>query len=321
MIGYNEYQNTVPLPRRRAYFVFGGDDDMAEKFVLEGLNVKFDITYNSGALFPVASFGICNLNSAHLAYLTNFFGIANPKHHNRPLQFYAGYYDKNSVLTAPAVPLLYRGKVLLTGITMPPDIWLNIQALASGNIHDQKIQIGLRGDFSVYQIAQEVAGRFGLALDWRATNMSAGLKIIRNFSCDGTGHQFAQKLNDLTRQLVFSSDGVRLRVLDRFPNFANRMVATWKVDASHAMIGEPRFNYIGAQVDTLLNPNIQAGDFVELKSKYQPAGDGIYVIRSLRHHGELRGNDFNTTLDLSRPNGIGANTITYNYTSSTAAQA
>ena len=299
MLGYNEYQNTTPLPRRRAYFIFGDDDEEQDKFLLEGLNVKFDVLYNTGGMFAQANFGICNLNAEHLKYLTNFFAFGNPRRRNCTIKFFAGYDDEKQPKKLKDIPLLYKGVVMLTSITPPPDIWLNFEALACGNIHMAKAKVSFSGEKTVYDIAKAAAQYYGLELEWRANN--SGGKKIKDFSFDGTGYGFASKLHDLDGDLQFGADSLRLRVTDTRPDPANSALPRWKVDRDHAMIGVPRFSYYGATVDTLLNPLIRAGDFVELRSKYQPAGDGEYFIRTVRHHGELRGDDFNTTLDLMRP--------------------
>ena len=57
----------------------------------------------------------------------------------------------------------------------------------------------------------------------------------------------------------------------------------------------------GIDCDVLLNPNILPGDWMKLESIHQPAANGIYRISRVRHHGELRGNDFLTSLETFRP--------------------
>lgn len=299
MIGYNEYQNTAPLPRRRAYFIFGDDDDAADKFLLEGVNVKFDVSYNTGGMFATAHFGICNLNADHLKYLTSFFAFGNPRRNNRTIKFFAGYDDVRKPKKLKDIPLLYKGVVMLTSLTPPPDIWLNIEALACGNIHSSKAQMSFKGEKTVREIAASAAQIYGLELEWRAENL--GDKKIKNFTVDGSGFEFARALHAVDGDLQFGSDSLRLRVTDTCPDFDNPALPSWKIDADHAMIGVPRFDYIGAKVDTLLNPLIRAGDYAVLKSRFQGGGDDRYFIRTVRHYGELRGNDFNTSLDLMRP--------------------
>lgn len=299
MLGYNEYQNTTPLPRRRAFFIFGDDDEEQEEFLIEGLNAKFDVMYNTGGMFPQASFSITNLNAEHLAYLSNFFSYGNSKRKNRTIKFFAGYDDLKNPKKLKDVPLLYKGVVWLTNVTPPPDITLNIQAQACGDIHEAKVKVSFKGEKTIREIAAAAAEFYGLELEWRASN--PGEKKIKDFSCDGTGYDYAHELYKADGDLQFGADSLRLRVTDTKPDSANSALPRWKVDRDHAMIGIPRFSFWGATVDTLLNPLIRAGDFVELKSKYQPAGDGEYYIRTVRHHGELRGNDFTTTLDLMRP--------------------
>ena len=299
MVGYNEYQNITPLPRRRAYFIFGDDDEEQDKFLLEGLNVKFDVLYNTGGMFPQANFSICNLNADHLQYLTSLFWYNNRERRNRTIKFFAGYDDAKNPKKLKDIPLLYKGVVMLTTTTPPPDITLNIQAMACGNIHSARVAVSFKGEKTIREIAAAATEFYGLELEWRAGN--SGSKKIKNFTCDGTGYDYAHKLYEADSSLCFSADSLRLRVTDMRPEAAYAALPRWKVDRNHAMIGIPRFAYWGATVDTLLNPLIRAGDFVELKSKYQPAGDGEYFILTVRHHGELRGNDFTTTLDLMRP--------------------
>lgn len=303
MIGYNEYQNIIPLPRRRAYFVFGDDTEMVDKFVLEGLNVKFDIQYFVGGMFPRAHFAICNLNGEHLQYLTSLFSFGNPMRRNRTIKFFAGYDDAKPPGALANITLLYKGVVMLTSITPPPDIWFNIEALACGNIRGSRVQFFLKGAKTIREIAAMAASYYGLELEWRA--MNPGAKIIQDFACDGDGFALADKLSRADLDIQFCSDSLRLRVTDTKAPVDNPAVPHWLIDRDHAMIGVPRFSYNGATVDTLLNPLARAGDCAILKSKFQTLGNsalvGSYFIRQLRHHGELRGNDFNTTFDLFRP--------------------
>ncbi len=294
-------QNSRKLPIRSAFVQLAdypdiGDDDGPGKIDLDlaGLNVRFNVVINPGNLYPRAQIDICNLSREHREYLTNYVYYQNPD--LRHIRLFAGYLQEKE--PRQKTPLIFSGDVLFTSFTPAPDIWTcmtlvhhNAKALA-------KQEWSLPGITFKQTVLEMAAVKMGLLFE----PMDPVLGEVMNFSISGGGKKLLRDMQLLCPgYAVFIQDDT-LTVYDKKRDEPGPGETVWVVREDTGLVGIPSAVLPkGIDCDLIMNPAILPGDWMKFESIHQPTASGYYRITRVRHHGELRGNDFLTSIETVRP--------------------
>ena len=121
--------------------------------------------------------------------------------------------------------------------------------------------------------------------------------MITDFNFNGDLTKVISELNDIGGIKVWEEDGTLFVVND---NYARDDLIARELSEESGMIGVPKVDPCGIEVNVLLDNSLQVGQMVVLKSKTIPSANGNYFIYELKHEGQLRGNTFQTTIKARR---------------------
>lgn len=282
----------VKLPKRRAYVDFQistptQDGQNAKR--IEGLNVRFSVQKFRSQVQGKARISICNLATSDIEYLTTYMSPWVEIQKRKKIQLWAGYEDN--------LGLLFSGDILKALPTMPPDIWLDCEAL--GGYYNNLITASftLQGPITLSEVCTVVSQKLGVPF------INEASESVSNHSIDGFCHtggltNAVKKINDLGIGCVWVEDEI-LHMADNEPKQpANKGVRL--LTEQSGMIGLPEPGPVGLDVTMLLDPSIKLGDPIEVRSTRMPSINGVYYPYSLEHTGELRGNAWYTKLKCQR---------------------
>lgn len=282
----------VKLPKRRAYVDFQistptQDGQNAKR--IEGLNVRFSVQKFRGQVQGKARISICNLATSDIEYLTTYMSPWVEIQKRKKIQLFAGYEDN--------LGLLFSGDILKALPTMPPDIWLDCEAL--GGYYNNLITASftLQGPITLSEVCSVVAQKLGVPF------INEASESVSNHSIDGFCHtggltNAIKKINDLGICCVWVEDEI-LHMADNEPKQPENKGVRLLTEQS-GMIGLPEPGPVGLDVTMLLDPSIKLGDPIEVRSTRMPSINGVYYPYSLEHTGELRGNAWYTKLKCQR---------------------
>jgi hypothetical protein len=294
-------QNSLNLPVRNAWIeIYKLDEKAVEKIYyfekLEGLDIKFTAK-NVGYVFPRVNISVCNLKQENIDYLMNYFNVYTVDNIKKVIRLYIGYNNVKQCI--------FEGNVINTRLSSPPDMFFEFEAIYRCDALYNNVQISLTNEVTIKQAYQAVAEKLGMELDWQASSQ----KKVSSFVCDCSANKMLNdidKLDDTISMYILGTfsgenNGV-IRVMDNVYKVDDYKKPAWQqthvINARTGLYGVPQFDCYGAKISCMLNPNIQMNDIVELTSLYQKSGNGKYIVSSVTHSGELRGNNFKTDLIL-----------------------
>jgi len=258
---------------------------------LEGIDVRFSVDLPASAVMVDASISICNLNRDDLAYLTTFTSQWLAMTKRKRIRLYAGYSDTQ-------VGMIFDGDIYNAIPTDPPDIWMDCTA-RSGNY--ESTQVFTQSVFSptpIKSIFETAAGNMGLAPEWRSTSA----KKISKYSFSGNNTAYIDALTKLDDILVFEENG-NLVCVDKFAPVRDGKIRL--ISEKTGMVGIPKIDYIGIEAKMFLDTRIRRGDTVQLESNRMPSANGLYYVYHINHEGQLRGQNFYTTIKARRLDAYG----------------
>lgn len=282
------------IPRRKCYVDFQLSDKNAEGQQakrLEGLNVSFSVQKFRGQLQGKARISICNLASSDIEYLTTYMSPWVEIQKQKKIQLFAGYEDNFG--------LLFSGDILKAIPTMPPDIWLHCEAL--GGYYNNLITASftMQGPILLEDVCATVANKLGVPFLNEASETVSTHKID-NFCYTGGLTNAVKKINELGIGCVWVENEI-LHLADTDPVIPKNKGVRLLTEHS-GLIGLPEPGPIGLDATMLLDPSVNLGDPIEVRSIRMPSINGVYYPYSLEHTGELRGNNWYTKLKCKRFN-------------------
>lgn len=284
----------VKLPKRRAYVDFQISTPTQEgqnAKRVEGLNVRFSVQKFRGQLQGKARISICNLASSDIEYLTTYMSPWVELQKRKRIQLWAGYEDNFG--------LLFSGDILKALPTMPPDIWLNCEAL--GGYYNNLITASftLQGPITIQAVCETVAQKLGVPFINEASAKVSNIQID-GFCYTGGLTNAVKKINELGLCCVWVENEI-LYMADNEPEQPKNKGVRLLTEQS-GLIGLPEPGPIGLDATMLLDPSIKLGDPIEVRSIRMPSINGVYYPYALEHTGELRGNDWYTKIRCKRFN-------------------
>lgn len=262
------------------------DEKRANAKRLEGISVRFKITKYRNAVMNKAQISIANLERADIEYLTTFTSWALAIAKRKRIRIFAGYKSQS-------VGLLFDGDITYATPTMPPDIWLNCEALSGFYDNQNVMSLSMEGQITLKEICQKVADELGLRLSYQTTIN----KKVDGFVYCGGARNVLYKLNTLADITVYEDMGT-LVVADLYKLVEGSRVKVINMDTG--LIGIPRPDPLGVKLTVLLDPTVKLGDTIKLESTRIPSASGYYYIYTLTHEGTSRENAFYTHLECRR---------------------
>lgn len=168
--------------------------------------------------------------------------------------------------------LVFQGDITNAVGAQPPDIELTLKA-ATGDFQKGNIVARSHGGKSpMRNVASRVAQDLGLSLTYEATD-----KQIANYSHTGAAIKQVGLLAQMGRVNAFVDDGA-LVVKDFNVPLRNRVR---ELNAESGMIGIPEFTETGVKVRMFFDTQTVLGGAIRIRSKMNPAADGLYTIAKL----------------------------------------
>lgn len=168
---------------------------------------------------------------------------------------------------------LFIGDIVSADPSSPPDVEITIkaktQSVQSGNI----VAIGAGALSKLSGISQRVADEIGIGLAFQAMD-----KNIANFAFSGAAIKLVNKLQEMGGVRAFIDDD-SLIVKDYDKAFTGR---TKIVSQETGMVGVPKATEKGVDVTFLIDTESLLGGTLTLRSKFNKALSGDYVIDQLK---------------------------------------
>lgn len=290
------------MRERRAYIAFpttsGNNPALLNNVkVIEGLNVRFSVKIFSQAGLPSeATIDVYNLNDKDLQYLTTTVDTQTQK--QNLFQLYAGYEGD--------VKLIYSGQIMQAVPDSYPDVILSIRGISGAKWWGHNIQLQ-SSKLTVMGLIERAAQAMGytINIDQRLRRNNVLLNtVVDEFSFSGSPMRLLEIAQEKMGGITTDKDTVFISVV-------NDQINVWSpatqetdsillINAQSGMIGLPQPTPGGCKVKILLNNSIKTGDIVQVQSTRVTPVNGIYYVISITHEGELRGNNWYTTLECAR---------------------
>lgn len=167
--------------------------------------------------------------------------------------------------------LVYQGDITTSGITQPPDIMLKLKC---GTSHFLKGKLGSRSGGKHQKlsiIASGVASNLGLSLRNEAKD-----KLISNYSHNGNALDEVANLQNCGVDAFV--DDTQLVLKEAALPLSGEVL---QLNDQTGMIGVPEITEKGLKVKFLFNSAAKLGGAIEVKSKINPATNGLFVIYKL----------------------------------------
>lgn len=289
------------MRKRRAFIRFpethGSDASLlAFQKELDGLNIKFTATIYSQAGMPAEThIEVFNLNRKDMQFLTT--SAATWLEKQSLIQLYAGYDDD--------VKLIFSGMIMDAIPQGNPDVGLTIKGLSDMQWMTDNVQIKMT-DTTIMGLIEKVAElmNYTINIPEELKNDNEWLnKKIDEFSYTGTPMGFLGRVQAMCGGFRLDEKSYMLSVFNNelyLWNAKTRENAPRLLINKHTgMVGYPHPTGYGVNVKLMLNPNIRCGDVIRIESERIPMCNGDYYVSAIRHEGEVRANEWYTTLECS----------------------
>lgn len=290
------------MRKRIAYISFPTEhgntpDVLSSQKVLDGLNVRFSATIHSQVGIPgEARIEVYNLNRKDLQFLST--SAATWAQKQTLFQLYAGYEGD--------VKMIYSGQIMEAIPESYPDVILSIRGIADVKWlgHNMEFQ---KSKVTVMDLIDTAAQEMGYPVnidDRLRANNSLLNKSIDDISFQGSPMELLEKAQSMMGGVSGDPQTV-------FLNTSNGEINIWSpsiqssatklyISKETGMIGLPQPTGTGCDVKILMNNGIKIGDLVQVQSERIEILNTDYYVIAITHEGELRGNNWYSTLKCAR---------------------
>lgn len=157
-------------------------------------------------------------------------------------------------------------------------IKLEVQQGFVNNLKNNAVSYSIE-NATLMQICENIAKNNEVPLDFRGKNRNVG-----DYAFAGSPFYQIVKFRETYRDKDIFIAGGKLVVQDI--DYSSKRI--YSVSNKTGMIGNPKPTPMGCEVEMLLNPFLEVGDCIDLKSLKLPQLDGIYSILELTHIGGNR---------------------------------
>ena len=268
---------------------FGGEGEM--------FDMKFD-GLKFGDFYSTFTCSILGLTREHINALTvRDKGQALQK--KRYIEVYAGYSSNGDDMSKP----IFAGYVMNAIPTSPPEMWMNFECIRAWDKDQCVTGVETMRNASPRQILQKIAEI--LEVDFNLTSfMSSTIKWDEEkytFSFDGKKkvqltYDFAHQFNCI----CIDQNGTLVAADRREWLKASKRIAR-EVSQDTGMLSVGNVDTAGARIVHRLDNTFSLLSWVNVKSRLIPNMDARpYFVRAFRHTGHLRGDKWQTELELIR---------------------
>lgn len=284
---------------RTGYLKIQMDDGTTQQFGGEGemFDMKFD-GLKFGDFYSTFTCSILGLTREHVNALTVWDkGQAIQK--KRYIEVYAGYASNGSDMSKP----IFAGYVMNAIPTSPPEMWMNFECIRAWDKDQCITGVGTMRDASPRQILEKIAEV--MELDFNLTSfMSSTIKWDdEKYTFAFDGKKKVQLTYDFAHQfncICIDQNGTVVAADRREWLKAPKHIAS-EVSQDTGMLAVGNVDINGAKIVHRLNNTFELLSWVDVKSRLIPKmGARPYFVRSMRHTGHLRGDKWQTELNLIR---------------------
>lgn len=284
---------------RTGYLKIQMDDGTMQQFGGEGemFDMKFD-GLKFGDFYSTFKCSILGLTREHINALTVWDkGQALQK--KRYIEVYAGYTSNGDDMNKP----IFAGYVMNAIPTSPPEMWMNFECIRAWDKDQCVTGVGTMRDASPRQILEKIAEV--MELDFNLTSfMSSTIKWDdEKYTFAFDGKKKVQLTYDFAHQfncLCIDQNGTIIAADRREWLKAPKRIAR-EVSQDTGMLAVGNVDIAGAKIVHRLDNTFALLSWVDVKSRLIPKMDARpYFVRSMRHTGHLRGDKWQTELDLVR---------------------
>ena len=268
---------------------FGGEGEM--------FDMKFD-GLKFGDFYSTFTCSILGLTREHINALTVWDkGKALQK--KRYIEVYAGYSSNGDDMSKP----IFAGYVMNAIPTSPPEMWMNFECIRAWDKDQCVTGVETMRDASPRQILQKIAEI--LEVDFNLTSfMSSTIKWDDDkYTFTFAGKKKVQLTYDFAHQfncICIDQNGTLVAADRREWLKAPKRIAR-EVSQDTGMLAVGNVDIAGAKVVHRLDNTFSLLSWVDVKSRLIPNMDARpYYVRAFRHTGHLRGDKWQTELELIR---------------------
>lgn len=189
--------------------------------------------------------------------------------------------------------LIFTGDITSAVGAQPPDITMTLKAATGSYAKGVIIARSQPAVVPLKNIAEKVASDLGLGLTFEATQ-----KQISNYTFTGSAAKQVEHLGNMGRVNAYIDD--KMLVVKNFNTALTRKVRDLNLDSG--MIGIPEFTEQGIKVKMLFDNQTVLGGGLKIKSKMNPAADGLYTIFKLGFELASRDTSFYLIAECTRAN-------------------
>lgn len=293
---------------------YGREDTPANWIRFEGLDIRFDISKPIGAVCMDATISILGMSHDHIRMLTTWAADAVAFAKPNRIQVWAGYTNN--------VFCIFDGSIIYAIPTMPPDVWLNINA-RSGYYRCAIVKTGdvslLESDLKPFpKWVKDMCTFIGIDYDTTAIDEITDTVTFKAYIGTVTLQEVIYDLKrECDKRNCIMIESVQTSGKSKF-DFKKRYTTTssspYVISKDTGMIGVPKITWNEIEVTTLLNGIGEGlrGNFIDVYSRFAMPGlfdkngnkrdiDDIniyhaeYRVNNVRYHGHLRGDEWYVT--------------------------
>lgn len=244
------------------------------------LSIDFNVTQSIRGVGGTGDLRISGLPVSDIAFLSTNYEPSTGALKQSAVSLSVGYAGNNAnILTGnivQAVPDLDNAENTIS-----------LQVQQNGLINLGEPVSYSAKNVSLYDIASNIAKNNNLNLDFKLSDSTK-----TDYAFFGSPQQQIEQFRQSYPDIDIFINGSKLIVRKA----SSTGSATYNVSNSSGMIGSPKPTPLGCEVRVLLNPYMQVGQYIKLKSAKLSQMDGTYTIQSVVHTGSTRADSWESKI-------------------------
>lgn len=280
------------------------DDGKLHQF--GGMGEMFDMKFDGikhGDFYSEFKCSILGLTREHINMLT-VWDIGRAVQQKRYIEVYAGYSSNGSDMAKP----IFSGYVMNAIPTPPPEMWVNFECIKAWDKDDCIVGVPEIIGAGKKEILKKIAELTGLEYSnkdsWQVLG-DDGMKTKHSFTF--SGNKRCMLPNAFSKQFdlrVIDQNGTIIAADNRgwIATAKNKRIQR-RVDQDTGLLAIGSVDIAGAKIVHRLDNGFKLLSWIDLQSRLIPnVGDKSYFVTSMRHIGHLRGEQWQTEVELIREN-------------------
>jgi hypothetical protein len=260
-----------------------------KKSISLGINENMKVSFNtsdtvSGAVSE-ANIEIIGLRREDISLLATSANQFDANYIQNRIDIVAGYqlnYGR-----------IFSGNIIEANAEMNnPNYSVKIKAVSSFfESLDVPLPLPFEGKTNILDIVNKIANKLNIPLN----NSLKNTYFVENYSYSDSITEHIRRLSAIADIDLYQSNGELFIKEKSQPLNLKSFLVSWKSN----LVGSPSPNPTGCDATIRLNPSIKTGQTVKIESiKHSELNANDYVLMTLHHSGDTRGNNWNTHLKL-----------------------